>query len=79
MARDLMRYHWRMKYMEEMKAVTMPTSGHVNSKFWEEAKELRGRLLIRTELYAARSVVSLFVRSSETCARALLQLPKHAA
>jgi hypothetical protein len=79
MARDLMRYHWRMKYMEEMKSITIPTSGHVNTKFWAEAKELRDRLLTRTGLYGARSVVSVFARSRETCDRTLLMAPKHAA
>jgi hypothetical protein len=51
LTRDLMRYHWRMKYLEEIKPVSIPSSGGVNRQFWREAKELRARLLQRLKHY----------------------------
>lgn len=64
LARDLMRYHWRMKYMEEMKPVTIPSSGGVDRQFWQEAKELHTGLIDRLERYSRRR--TLFVRLAET-------------
>ena len=62
LARDLMRYHWRMKYMEEMKP---HTGDHVNPQFWRDARDLRASLLPRLETYAARHGLSLFFRARE--------------
>jgi hypothetical protein len=70
LARDLMRYHWRMKYMEEQK---LYTQGRVNLQFWREARGLQERLLERLKHHGNRAFVSLFVRSSETCERTLLR------
>ncbi len=64
LARDLMRYHWRMKYLEEMKPVTIPSSGGVNPTFWKEAKQTREGLLARLDHYAGRR--TLFLWSAET-------------
>ena len=59
LVRDLMRYHWRMKYLEEMKPVSIPSSGGVNPQFWEEAKDLREQLLQRLDSYSKRRVLFL--------------------
>jgi hypothetical protein len=72
--RDLMRYHWRMKYMDEMKPISMASSGGVNPQFWTEAQELRNRLLQRLDHYGKRSSFSVFLRSAETCSRDLLTI-----
>lgn len=66
LSRDLMRYHWRMKYMESMKSVTIPSSGGVHPEMWSEAKNLHSRLLSRLEHYGARHWVSLLFWTSET-------------
>jgi hypothetical protein len=70
-ARDLMRYHWRMKYMQEMKRVSTP-----NKRFFDEAKELHGRLLERLKHHSVRRLVPLFLRMSETCDKKLLSPPQ---
>ncbi|MDP3910138.1 MAG: hypothetical protein Q8Q14_07080 [Gemmatimonadales bacterium] len=64
-ARDLMRYHWRMKYLEEMKPVSIPSTGHVNRQFWAEAKDVRDSLLARLDHYRKRSLASVFLRPAE--------------
>jgi hypothetical protein len=73
LARALMRYHWRMKYMEEMKSVTIPSSGGVQPKFWAEMKDLHRSLLGRLKHHSDRSWISIFFRSGETCPKALLE------
>ena len=63
LARDLMRYHWRMKYMEDFKKVK---GGGVNAQFWREAQQLHDRLIHRLEHHRKRSLLGLFCRSEET-------------
>lgn len=52
LARDLMRYHWRMKYLQEMKPVSIPASGGVNPQYCAEAQSLRDQLLARLARYS---------------------------
>ena len=73
LARVLMRYHWRMKYMEEMKPVTMRSFGGVDPRFWAEAKKEHSRLLERLEHYSERWWVSVVCYPAETCDKALRQ------
>jgi len=73
LTRDLMRYHWRMKYLKEVKPVSIPSSGGVNRRFWAEAKDLRARLLARLQHYHERVWAASFFWSSETCDRKLLR------
>jgi hypothetical protein len=54
LVRDLMRYHWRMKYLEETKSISIPSFGGVNPQFWREASDLRDQLLHRLDRYAKR-------------------------
>jgi hypothetical protein len=68
LSRDLMRYHWRMKYMESMKPVTIPRSRGVQSQFWAEARDLHVRLMTRLKQYGQRRWLSLFFQPSETSA-----------
>jgi len=65
LARDLMRYHWRMKYLEEAKTVTIPSSGGVHPKFWAESKDLHDRLLPRLDRYSQRSVLGVALHQGE--------------
>ena len=66
LARDLMRYHWRMKYMEEMKPITRD---HVNPQFCREARDLRGSLLPRLDAYSGHGAFRLFLRATESLPR----------
>ncbi len=70
LARDLMRYHWRMKYLEDMR---QRQRWSVSREFWLEAKELHQRLCQRLELYSQRSLPAVFLRNSETSPSRLLQ------
>ncbi len=63
--------------MEEMKEITIPASGGVQSKFCREAKDLRGRLLQRLEHHGDRSWILLLLRPRETCASNLLVTAKN--
>jgi len=63
LTRDLMHYHWRMTYLEEMKPVSIPSSGGVNPQFYQEAKDLRDQLLQRLDKYGKRR--ALFISLSE--------------
>lgn len=67
LVRDLMKYHWRMKYMEEMKPVTLPSSGGVNRQYCAEAKKLHGSLLTRLQHYGSRNWCSIFIIGQEIC------------
>jgi hypothetical protein len=66
LARDLMRYHWRMKYLEEAKSITIPSTGGVHPIFWSESKDLHDRLLQRLDRYSKRWLVSLFFHQGES-------------
>lgn len=66
LARDLMRYHWRMKYLEEMKPVSIPIAGGVNPQICQEAKDLRDQLLPRLDRYTNRCFLFLFLSLSES-------------
>jgi hypothetical protein len=68
LTRDLMRYHWRMKYMEEMK----PVIGHAQPVFWAAAKQLHAQLSVRLDHFANRWTGAVFVRSGETVPHKLL-------
>ena len=67
LARDIMRYHWRMKYLEESRPV-----GPMNQQFWSDAKELHQRLLARCDHHKKRKVPTLMFWPWETCATELL-------
>ena len=69
LARDIMRYHWRMKFLEETKA----TGGTPNQQFWDEAKDLQARLLARLDHHKKRRVPTLMFWPWETSAKALRQ------
>ena len=64
LARDVMRYHWRMKYLEEVKSVT---AGRVNTHFLGEAQSLRERLLKRLDHYSKRSTGDVLFEPQENC------------
>ena len=65
LSRDLMRYHWRMKYLEETKSVSIPTTGGVNRQFFDEGKALNHELRQRLNHYGKRSLASVFFRPGE--------------
>ena len=50
LARELMRYHWRMKYLEESKAFTTD----MDRQSWVNAKGTRDKLLARLDKYGKR-------------------------
>ena len=68
LARDVMRYHWRMKFLEETKVA----GGTPNLPFWNEAKELHERLLARFDHHNKRRVPVLMFWPWETCEKRLL-------
>ena len=65
LVRDVMRYHWRMKYMEDHKRYTIPTTGGVNPKFWEEMRSLHDNLRTRLKLYSERAHEDILRRPDE--------------
>ncbi|UCG89231.1 MAG: hypothetical protein JSW71_12100 [Gemmatimonadota bacterium] len=75
LTRGVMRYHWLMKYLEEMKPITMQLSGGVPKNRWADAESLHRRLLARLEHDSDRYWISIFLRSGETCSRELLRSP----
>jgi len=68
LARALMQYHWRMKYLNEQKS----DGTALNQTFWDEAKELHSRLRNRLDHFGRRHVLSLIFRPRETCDKHLL-------
>ena len=53
LVRDVMRYHWRMKYLAEVRSAGWP------EKFYQEAKSLNGDLKDRFARFTRRRVPSL--------------------
>ena len=73
LARDLMRYHWRMKYLQDTKPhIGLDKGGGLNPQFWREAKELHARLRSRLEHLTTRATRTLLFRVRETCDAKLL-------
>jgi hypothetical protein len=72
LARDIMRYHWRMKYLTDQRKV----DGTPNQRFAEAAQELHGRLKERLSQYSRRRIIPLMIRQAETCPERLLIEPQ---
>jgi hypothetical protein len=63
LARDLMRYHWRVKFLLEAHKGDDYLDGH--AKFYHVAEGLRTGLLDRLKFYSGRSVVRLMLLGGE--------------
>ncbi len=71
LARDVMRYHWRMKFLHADQARN--ELGHpANQGFVTEAEQLRARLLLRLDHYSKREAQDLVLDPAETCDSTLL-------
>jgi hypothetical protein len=68
LARDVMRYHWRMKFLEE----TRTAGGTPHQQFWNEAKELHESLVARFDHHKRRRVPTLMFWPWETCQKRLI-------
>jgi hypothetical protein len=69
LARDVMRYHWRMKFLDETKS----GGGTPHLQFWNEAKSLHEVLLVRFDHHKRRKVPTLMFWPWETCDKALIK------
>lgn len=64
LARDLMRYHWRMKLLKAQQAASPVLLAH-NVKFYQEAQSAHADLLARLDRYGRRWIPTLMVWSGE--------------
>ena len=78
LAKILMRYHWKMKYLEAIKVSTSSIQGF-SQQDWENARDLRDRLLARLKHYKSRSLRDVFNNPKETCNHTLLAADNDAA
>ena len=65
LVRDIMKYHWRMDYMENHKSITMCSSGGVSREYFEECKNLNDSLLKRLKNYTSKKLSTLFFCNRE--------------
>jgi hypothetical protein len=63
LARELMRYHWRVKFLVETHKNDDYLDGHTD--FYHEARRLREDLIRRLKVYGDRRVVRLMLRRGE--------------